>query len=178
MAIHDLATLPANSHVFVDTNIFYLRFRKKSITCDAFITRIAMGEIFAYVNIQVLSDLMHKLMLAEAFDKGYITGPPLKAVDLRKRLHVNRHLANKLTYYQQQFEDTLAIGIKVLHISPKLMVDTKVERATHGLMTGDSLHLGTMWRNPTTLTDIVTYDGDFAHIPGINVWKPDDVLKP
>ncbi len=180
MATHDLAALPAQSQVFVDTNIFYLHFRKKSITCNAFITRIAMGEIVAYVNIHVLSDLMHNLMLAEAFDKGYIQGPPAKprlsASDLRNWLNSNRHLANTLTQYQQQFEDTLGIGVKVLIIGAKLMVDTKAERASYGLMTGDSLHVGTMRRKPSTLSDIVTYDGDFTHVTGLEVWRPMDVI--
>jgi predicted nucleic acid-binding protein len=61
----DLASLPAGTSIFVDTNIFSLHFQGRSVTCSAFITRIAQGEIIAYVNTQVLSDLLHKLMLAE-----------------------------------------------------------------------------------------------------------------
>jgi len=61
----DLATLPFGTSVFVDTIIFDLHFRNKSATCTAFVERIARGEISAFVNTQVLSDLLHKLMLAE-----------------------------------------------------------------------------------------------------------------
>ena len=175
MAVHDLSSLPANSKVFVDTNIFFLHFQNKSATVNAFIHRVAMGEIEAYVNIQVLSDLMHKLMLAEAYAKGYITR--LRAIELKQWLQANRQQAQTLTQYQQQFENTLAIGVKVLPIGVKLMVDTKDERANFGLMTGDSLHVGTMRRTATALSDIVTYDGDFHHVTGLEIWMPMDLKK-
>jgi len=172
--VPDLAALPAGTRVFVDTNIFDLHYRGKSATCSAFITRVARGEAIAYVNTQVLSDLLHKLMLAEAYAKGHITRR--NASSLKARLRANRALAAGLTDYQQHFENTLAIGLKVLRISRKMLVDTKTERAAYGLMTGDSLHLGSMNRHLVLLQDIVTHDGDFAHIPGLTVWEPMDVV--
>jgi predicted nucleic acid-binding protein len=175
MPTHDLAALPANSRVFVDTNIFDLHFKNKSISCTAFINRLAQGELIGYVNIQVLSDLMHKLMLVEAYIKEYIK--KISANELRGWLKANRHLANTLTQYQEQFEYILSIiERKNLHIGRKLMVKTKEERATYGLMTGDSLHLGTMRRNTIKLTDIVTHDEDFTDIHGLEVWRPMDVI--
>jgi hypothetical protein len=62
----DLATLPRAASVFVDTNIFDLHYQGRSATCSAFMARVASGEVTAYVNTHVLSDLLHKLMLAEA----------------------------------------------------------------------------------------------------------------
>jgi hypothetical protein len=67
MTIHNLASLTDQSQVLVDTNIFFIRFQGRSAAVNPFITRIALGEISAYVNILVFSDLMHKLILAEAF---------------------------------------------------------------------------------------------------------------
>ena len=63
----DLALLPAGASVFVDTNIFDLHFQGKSLTCTNFFSRILDMEFDAYVNVQVLADLLHKLMTAEAF---------------------------------------------------------------------------------------------------------------
>lgn len=171
----DLAALPAGTRVFVDTNIFDLHYRGKSATCSAFINRVAHGEVVAYVNTQVLSDLLHKLMLAEAYAKRFITRRQASA--LKARLQANRALAAELTDYQTQFENTLAIGLSVLQISRKILVETKIERTAHGLMTGDSLHLGNMNRHSTPLQDIVTHDSDFAHIPGLTVWEPLDVIS-
>ena len=170
----DLAALPAGTRVFVDTNIFDLHYRGKSATCSAFVNRVAQGEIVAYVNTQVLADLLHKLMLAEAYAKGLISRRQASA--LKAKLKADRALAIRLTDYQTQFENTLAIGLRVLRISQKILVETKVERAAHGLMTGDSLHLGNMNRHPVPLQDVVTHDSDFAHIPGLTVWEPLDVI--
>lgn len=171
----DLASIPTGTSVFVDTNIFSLHFQGRSATCSAFINRIAQGDVIAYVNTQVLSDLLHKLMLAEACTKGLIVKQ--SASQLKICLLANRTIAANLTDYQSHFENILGIGLKVLSITSKLLVDTKVERRTHGLMTGDSLHMGNMNHHSTPIRDIVTYDGDFAHIPNINVWEPMDVVQ-
>ena len=170
----DLATLPSGTSVFVDTNIFDLHFRNRSATCSVFVERIARGEISAFVNTQVLSDLLHKLMLAEAQLKGLI--PRRSARELKDRLTVDRTIAGSLTDYQTQFENTLAIGIKILSVTGKLLKQSKVERSAHGLMVGDSLHLCNMNRCTAHIHDIVTHDGDFKHISNIIVWEPLDVV--
>jgi predicted nucleic acid-binding protein len=174
MPMPDLSTLPSESVVFVDTNIFDLQYRGKSVSCDVFIRRIARGEVTAYVNTQVLSDLLHKLMLAEACAKGLI--PIRSAQRLKGCLQANRILAGRLADYQLQFENTLSIGLKVLRITKQLLVDTKLERGNHGLLTGDSIHLGNMNRHNQPIRDMVTYDGDFVHVPGLTVWEPMDVV--
>ena len=160
--------------MFVDTNIFTLHYRSKSVSCNAFVTRIAQGDLFGYVNLQVLSDLLHKLMLAEAVNKGIIVR--LSAAQLKQRLQFDRLLAKQLADYQTQFEDSLRIGFVMLPLSRRLLVTTKAERSTYGLLTGDSLHLGCMNRRRPVLTHIATQDGDFQHIPGITMWTPMDVI--
>ena len=170
----DLAALPLGSRVFVDTNIFHYCYAGRSATCFAFVRRIARGEITAYVNTLVLSDLMHKLMLSEAKDKGFING--LSARQLKTWLAANRQSAGLLVDYQQQFNDTLTIGLKTLNVTQAMMRRTQTERCDHGLMTTDSLHLGCMIRSHVQLTDIATKDGDFGHITGVTLWEPQDVI--
>ena len=82
-----------------------------------------------------------------------------------------------LTDYQEQFENTLAIGIRVLSVTGKLLRASKKERVNHGLMVGDSLHLCNMNRCTVPICNIVTHDGDFTHINGIMVWRPMDVIS-
>jgi len=172
--VADLITLPSQTRVFVDTIVFSLHFGGRSATCSAFVTRIARGDIKAYVNAQVLSDLIHKLMLAEACTKGFINNR--KASELRALLENNRSVAASLIDYQHQFESLINIGIRVLPITRKLLIETKAERRAHGLMTSDSLHLGNMNRLENPILDIATYDRDFSHIPNINSWEPMDVI--
>jgi len=175
----DLSDLPRGTSVFVDTNIFHFHFQNKSPSCTNFLNRIADGDVIAFVNTQVLSDLMNKLMLIEACRKQCTKNP--NAFELKKYFKVNRGNSNPLTEYQIQFEAILAYGLRVLPIDEKLFVETKSERATHCLMTGDSLHLGTMNRRKISrrkvpLRHIVTGDADFALIPGLTVWQPNDVI--
>jgi len=172
--VPDLVQIPSGTEVFVDTNIFYLHFQGRSISCTAFIERIARDEIAAYVNTEVLSDLLHKLMLYEAKQKGLIAKSSANA--LRTYLRTNRNAIGVIPDHQTQFEQTLAGGIAVLMVSPKLLRMTKRERIAHGLLTNDSVHLGNMIYRKSPLADIATYDGDFEHVSGITVWKPMDVI--
>ena len=166
----DLATLPSGTSVFVGTNIFDLHFRNRSATCSAFVERIARGEISAFVNTQVLSDLLHKLMLAEAQLKGLI--PNRSARELREKLIADRTIVANLTDYQEQFENTMAIGIRVLSVTGKLLRESKKERLAHGLMGGDSLHLCNMNRSFVPICAIVTRGGALSHSASIFMCKP------
>ena len=176
----DLSLLPAGASVFVDTNIFDLHFQGKSLACTNFFSRVVNDEIDAYVNVQVLADLMHKLMTAEAFANRCIN--TRSASKLKEYLKRQRGNTIPLGIYQAQFENALAMGLKVLPINEKLLVETKIERTNYYLMTGDSLHLGcmnrrTVKRRKAPLYDIATDDGDFASIPGLIVWQPNDVIR-
>jgi len=62
-------------------------------------------------------------MLAEAQLKGLI--PHRRANELRGRLTADRTIMGNLTEYQVQFENTLAIGIKVLSVTGKLLRESK-----------------------------------------------------
>ncbi len=170
----DLRDIPSGSFVFVDTNIFTYHFCGKSVTCTTFLQRIADGDITAYVNTEVLSDLLHKMMLAEAFQKNIINRPT--AVKLKKHLQQNRTAIERLPNHQQLFEQLMKMGLKVIRITKKMLINTKRERKNHGLMTNDSLHLGSMVYHSIPIQNIATRDGDFFHVSGVSVWEPTDVV--
>ncbi len=173
--INNLNQLPEHSHVFIDTNIFYLHLRGKSKSCTEFLEKVNLGSFLAYVNFQVLSDLLHKLMLAEAYQKGFISR--LSATHLKAQLEKNRGLTRQLTHYQTPLAELLQLpSLMVLPMEPSLLLSTKQERDEYGLMTTDSLHLGSMNRHSPPLTNLVTYDSDFEHIVGLTIWKPMDVV--
>lgn len=174
MAVMDLASLPSGTRVFVDTNIFYLHFLGKSAACTTLIQRIQSGDVSAYVNSRVLLDILHKMMLAEAVQRRFIR--KASADMLKDWLGHNRAQAGQLTAYQTQFENILSLGIGLLRTTKKLLKDTKSERAAHGLMAGDSLHLGNMNRHNPIIPNLATNDGDFDHVSTVTVWKPIDVV--
>jgi len=174
MPVEDLTTLPTGTSVFVDTIIFDLHFKSKSIQCSALMRRIALREITAYVNTQVLADLLHKSMLAEAFSKMLITSPNHQK--LKKLFDRDRSAAIRLIDCQRNVEDVIAFGVKILNITRRTIIDSQHERHHYGLMTNDSLHLHTMANHRLPLSHIVTQDGDFGHVGTITVWQPQDVI--
>ncbi len=169
----DLADLPDGTRVFVDTNIFHFHFQGKSQTCTTFLTRIARREIEAYVNTHVLAELLHKLMMTEAFAKKCTKSS--NPQELKKYLKANHNKEPILTEYQLQFEAVMSFGLRVIRIDEKLLVETKKERASYYLMTGDSLHIGCMQRRRSPLRHIATHDADFVNIPNLTVWQPTDI---
>ena len=173
MAVMDLVNVPNGTRVFVDTNIFFLHFTGKSAACTAFIQRVQAGDIPAFVNSRVMLDLLHKLMLVEAFQKGMIPQP--RAEKLKVWLVGNRANAGRLADYQTQFDSILALGIEMLRTTKKLLAETETERRVHALMVGDSLHLGCMNRHEPAISDPVTNDSDFDHVSSIRIWKPKDI---
>ncbi|HVB22109.1 MAG TPA: type II toxin-antitoxin system VapC family toxin [Ktedonobacteraceae bacterium] len=179
--IRDLKDLPHGTEVFVDTNIFHYHFERRSDTCTAFLLRVAQREITAYVNVQILSDLLHKLMLAEAVNRHYVNDDD--AGQLKRYLGNCRTNAQgpRLEDYQTQFENILKIGLRVLPMNENLLKDTIRERKKYYLMVGDSLHLGTMNRRrvknrEVPLQHIVTHDKDFMFVPDLTIWKPFDIV--
>ncbi len=111
----DLDDLPEGTRVFVDTNILDYALSGKSPSCALFIERVALREVKAYVNTQVLSDLMHKFMIKEAYAKKIISAAT--AVKLKECLKKDRAKAAELVEYQKQFEDLLKIGLQLLPIT-------------------------------------------------------------
>jgi len=171
-AMQDLATLPGGSTIFVDTIIFDLHYRGKSAECDRFLKRIAAGEVTAYVNTQVLSDLIHKLMLADAYNQGMITSRG--AEKLRQAFNGDKTLAAKLVHSHEHFKNTLGMGLQIRLVSKGVLLESRIHRQNEALLTGDSLHLETMRR--LGVLDIATEDNDFSKVTGINVWSPYDVI--
>lgn len=171
----NIRDIPPGTNVFVDTNIFYYHFSGQSPTCTAFLRRIAQGEVNAYVNTEVLSDLLHKLMLYEAHQKNIISS--CSAVKMKQQLLIDRNTLSNMPDHQTLFETVLDIGVKVLKISKNMFIDTKRERIVHGLMTNDSIHLGTMIYHPTPIAHIATRDADFRHITEVTIWEPMDIIN-
>lgn len=184
MPERDLNDLPDGSSIFVDTNIFHYHFEGKSLDCTNFISRIQNREIDAYVNLQTMTDLLHRLMMAEALVKGYCrdlkgNNQGVRGLKFYLKGCRDRQQAFPLSAYQAQFEFIASIGLHVLPMTERLLVETKAERERYYLMVGDSLHVGTMSRRTikrrkAPLQDIATNDGDFADIPGVTIWRPMD----
>ena len=75
MPVVPLAGLPAGTLVLIDANIFVYAFRELSTECERFLERCRAQQVFGATTLEVVNDVCHRLMLAEALDEGVIGRP-------------------------------------------------------------------------------------------------------
>ncbi len=171
--VGDLASIPNDSHVFVDTMILDYHLMGRSATCTAFVRRIERNDINGYTSTQVLCELMHQLMMQDAADTKLTAKRNFN--ELRKVFKANSAEASKLIQYPTWFQSINQLGFKILAITRKQIVECIQIQRHHGLLTADSLHVQAMrdWKIP--LKHIASHDSDFDSVPMIVRWEPKDV---
>ena len=73
MPVDRLPNLPAGTHVFLDANVFIYAFAGHSKECHDLLRRCSTEEVFGITTLDVINEVTHRLMLAEAVAKGVIT---------------------------------------------------------------------------------------------------------
>jgi predicted nucleic acid-binding protein len=160
--------LPNGTECFVDTNIFVYHFVQLDVdlsnACRAFLRRVVIGEIKALVTVQVLADVIHKVMAEEArkhfgLSSGgvpYLQRHPEKIADL--------------SVFVSAAEQLKKIPLQVLSVDFGALSDAVSLSQTHGLLTNAATIVALMHRHG--ITHLATNDDDFDRLPGITVWKP------
>jgi len=160
-----LKNIPSNAHVFVDSNIFIYHFLDVSMPCTDFLERVEMEDIAAYTSTVVLSEVLHRLMIAEVVEKHGIE--PNKVVNFLKH---KPEVVSTLENCERAIENIPEFKIKILTVSSEAIFQSRKLRTEYNLLTNDSLNLYVLKTND--LTDIVTNDSDFDRVGWLNVWKP------
>jgi predicted nucleic acid-binding protein len=149
-------------------NIFYYHFVETpalSDPCTTFLERAANGSIEVCTSSHILSEAIHKVMLAEA-----------EAIFGRNRaglvnwLQRHRHRITELSKFLQAADGLAAMGLLLVPTDAALLVQAAILSAQLGLLTNDALVVALMRRH--ALTNLATNDDDFDGIPGLTVWKP------
>ncbi|RKY02162.1 hypothetical protein DRP77_08380 [Candidatus Poribacteria bacterium] len=164
----DIDAIPDGTLVFVDANIFIYHFAGVSDKCTRFLQRVLKGEVKAVVSTIVMAELIHRRMVAEAVEKGFVT-----LRNAVRKLKENPRIVKLLSQYSRDVEAILALPIIVEPITRDDIISSGQLRERYGLMTNDSLNLACMER--LGIRDIATRDEDFEAVEWINVWKPDDI---
>lgn len=167
MAIESLDALPSGSDVFIDANILIYGLNGQSAQCRDFLQRCAQEDIIGITSFQVLSEVLHQLMLAEAVATGLI------AQHNWRLLETNPQVVRQLHGYWNQVEGILGLNFLILNIEEIIFRRSQAVRRAYGLLTNDSLHLATMEEYGLEL--LVTNDNSFGTIPTLTVYKPTDV---
>lgn len=167
MSFQDLGSIPAGTDLFIDANIFVYAFTQSSRQCITLLERCAREEIFGITSLDVVNDVTHRLMLAEALAKGIINKQ--NAQKLKER----RAAIRSLTDYWSYTSRVLVLNILLLESEESYLPKAHALRTQLGLMTKDSVLLATL--NDYSITNLATRDEDFLAASHIAVYAPTDL---
>jgi len=162
-----LGAIPAGARVLLDANILIYARRGMSAQCRRLLERCAQHEVTGVLSTIVVAEFCHRRMMQEAQSRGLSGSNPAKA------LAQNPALVRQLTHYNEEVEDLLSGDLLVLGVESTDFAKAAELQKTHGLMTNDSLNLAVGLRSAVKL--LATADPQFDLIPGLTVFKPDDL---
>jgi predicted nucleic acid-binding protein len=163
-----LADLRDGDSNFLDANIFIYHFGGQSVECKTLLERCARREVRGYASTPVLAEVLHRLMVAEAIQKGLVT--TRTAV---KKLREKPAVVKQLTKYHDDVSKIGQMNLAILSFTPEILTASEEVRKSEGLLTNDSLVV-TFLRD-RGLTKLATANGDFDRVPGVEVYKPTDL---
>ncbi|MBI2911074.1 MAG: type II toxin-antitoxin system VapC family toxin [Chloroflexi bacterium] len=161
-----LEALPAGRGVFIDANIFIYHLAGQFPACRRLLERCEAGDVEGSTGIHVLLEVLHRLMMLEAVQKGLIS-PGNVARKLKEHPEVVRSLQD----YQRLAASIPEMGVQIVPVDSQLVRASAAVRRRHGLLVNDSLSVAMM--EAGGLQAIATADRDFQRVTGLEVFTPD-----
>lgn len=164
----NLSDIESGSEVFIDANIFIYHFTGASNECSEFLSRCEQGDIYGLTSVNVVLEILHRLMMIEAVRKK-LAAPP----NIVKKLQKQPPKIRLLNEYFINTKKIIDMGIKVNPISMETVLISQSARLSHGLMVNDSLIIASM--QESGINSLATNDKKLAEIEGLFVYTPSDV---
>lgn len=164
----DLRKLPADSEVFIDTNIFLYAISnhpRYGAACNEFLDRVKTGEITGRISVIVLNELLHKLMLGEIAEKENI-----KLSQVIRFIRNNREILKGLKAYSIVEDVETNYKLSVTGVDRDDFDEARRLMKKELLLSNDAHHLAVMRREE--IVNLATRDSDFATVEGIEIWEP------
>ncbi len=163
-----LRRIKSGSEVFIDANIFIYHFTGVSDECTDFLLRCEEGDITGITSVNVILEVLHRLMMIEAVRKRLVKPP-----DIVKKLQKNPGKIKRLSEYFINTQKILEMNIEVKPISFETILKSHSFRVGYGLMVNDSLIVATMYEEG--IRALATNDSGFKKIDGLSLFSPTDV---
>jgi predicted nucleic acid-binding protein len=165
MTFADLATGDA---VFVDANTFTYHFQpdpRCGPTCTQLLDQIENRQVIGYTDTHVIGEVSHRLMTLEAHTS---LGWPMAGIG--NRLRTNPSEVRKLVRFRTAVEKLVQGNVRILTVTPALLVAGAALSQQLGLLTNDGLIVAVMHANG--LSKIASSDSDFDGVPGLTRYAP------
>jgi len=154
--------------IFIDANICIYHFTGVSDDCTNFLSRCEKGELIGAISVNVLLEILHRLMMIEAVKKKLITPP-----NILKKLKKKPEKIKQLNEYFINTMKIVEMGVEVVPVSLELFRNSQTIRERYGMMVNDSLIVQTM--RSEGITGLATNDDGFLRVDGLIIYKPTDI---
>jgi len=163
-----LTEIKAGSEVFVDSNILIYHFTGVSDECSDFLGRCERGELTAMTSVNVILEVLHRLMMVEAVRKNLV-----KAPNIVKKLSKAPQKLKRLNEYFVNTQKIQEMGIGIKPLVFETIIESHVVRLASGLMVNDSVIIASMKKEGIRL--LATNDKAFEKVDEIDVYSPEDI---
>lgn len=164
----DLKDILTGSRVFVDVNIWLYDISNHPTfggSCKAFLQRIAGGDLGGFVSVEVLNELLHRLVIGEVARRQELK---LQAVGIY--LKRNPQILGKLDAYNAVASVVALPNLRILEVLPGDFAQARAIMQQYHLLSNDALHAAVMQRNGLNI--LASKDADFQRVPWIKLYEP------
>ena len=164
-----LTETKTGSGIFVDSNIFIYHFTGVSDECSDFLGRCERGKLVAMTSVNVILEVLHRLMMVEAVRKNLVKPP-----NVVKKLSKAPQKLKCLNEYSENTEKIQDMGVAIKPLIFETIIKSHVVRLTSGLMVNDSVIIAGMKQEGVKL--LATNDKAFEKVDEIDVCIPEDII--
>ncbi len=168
----NLDDIPAGSLCVIDTNILLYAEQGASLQAQRLLRRIERRDLLGVLPQTVWQELTHKLMLAEAFMLGQITGG-----NPARQLASKPDVVKRLSLYRDKIKALATLGLGFEPCTKVDLMDKAFDlQDRYGLLTNDSVILAVAIRLDADA--LVSADTRFQVIKDVRVYAPSDIRLP
>lgn len=160
--------LQQGDEIFLDANTFIYHFLGLSEQCKHLLRQCRDGLLQGRTASFILAEAVHRLMVAEAVERGLVT-----AKNALKKLREKPEIVQQLQKHAESVHKIKAMNIEVVPLTLSAVESSADMRKQYGLLTNDSILVAVM--KELGMNKLVTLDHDFDRVDWLRVYKPTDV---
>ena len=166
----NLSEIHNGARVLVDTNILIYARLGHSPQSHGLVTRCKGKAVQGVITPFIIAEFCHRRMTQEAKASGFAALNPARA------LAANPGLIRNLAVYSEDTRALLSGELELASIHPEDFSEALLLQKMHGLLTIDSINLAVAKR--LGICEIATADAAFDNVPGVIIYKPEDINLP
>jgi predicted nucleic acid-binding protein len=153
--------------LLIDTSILLYARNHRSPQCRELLLRCESGAVNGVITLTTLADFNHRCMVQEAQGHQIVTANPARTLSRQPEF------VRQLSAYAESLRALLDSSLEVAEShAADFLVALELQKQ-HGLMTNDSLNLAIARRHG--MKEIATASKSFDQVPGIILYKPEDI---